>query len=986
MKHVWKVLLLALLVLTMVLGAVACGNKDETPGNTDPGNGGPSNPPGTEEPGSTPEPPTLGVIDLTWVKLGGTSKLITRNYDGNNFIITESNEHRYLKGNPTPEKVLHRFEYWNADNTALVADGETGVKDVGTYTIRAIYYDPNKQYSDNYVTATLIISQTESVIYHMPEGAVKDDTNPESYSLSDLAKEEAGIILGSANLADYAFKGWYTSEDHSGAAISALTLEAFPNGGEIHLWAWFQAYRAYPQPYEYTTNVTTAPTSLPAVPGLEDVQKDAVCLLDMSLYADGSATSMTQQGFRFGNPTSDLGGQNKKKPSVPAGKNGYGLEWTEYHPTQDGQYHSIMQFTAPTSTGYHLKDYNVLEFWVYSANATDQVFTVFIITGSENNRSMTFDVKLNYSGWKKFSVFLCGATNDMYAPAGVLDTITEFRFLGQPNAGLRAQHANLATEEMQDVTNFIFFSNFYLTSYDNDFAKSTIGNVNNLTATLSNLTDLTVSATKTDSEIAALLSKVDLGTTGTTIREGASNVFTDLSALTNAAGYKAVYERLFWMAQAWNDASSTYYRSDALIDAIVAGMNYMAAGSHSMVANLPALTDDMADCCLYIADIMNIFGDNLSEIHAQSWGALALAYYPSALGYSTDAFNSAYIYTSVNLGLRNMRETIFGLAQLSHLFTSGELLVTTDNARLTRYTALIAALDNSLATTAISAKFYQGLYQWFYDCVDAFTVDGKLPSVLGDYDLVPALRAMFLLYPKADAATQNTFASYVKMYLAKDATLKSRLTAAQYYDLEGEVLAAIEQNSVAAAAPSVTACKVFEKIGCAIYKTETSYLYISPDGVISSGINASGITASAANDTFYGLVVDDMMCILRGTQTIMVSADSVEVKAAGNAVFGNDSYKAAIINGSVVGDTLLDEVSAPVILFAVKNDDGSITFTVYNYTHASDSMALYIKEIYRMNPTLAVTVEPDTEDGFTTITMRPADQTGYVFSFTVTPD
>lgn len=982
MKHIWKVLLLALLVLAMTLGAVACGKNDD-PGNTEP-------PADTKNPGGeTPPTPVLGQIDLTWVKLGGASNLITRNYDGNYFIITESNEHNYLKGNPTPEKVEHRFEYWNADNTELVADGDTGVKEAGTYTIRAIYYDPNKQWSDNYVTATLIISKTEKVVYHMPDGAVKEETNPETYSLSDLAKEENGLLLGAATLADHAFKGWYSSADHTGEAVSALTMEAYPNGGEIHLWAWFQAYRAYPQPYEYTTNVTTAPTSLPAIPGLEEVQKDAVCLLDMSVYTDASdATVMGLQGFRFGNPTSNLGNQNKKKASIPAGTNGYGLEWTAYHPTDDGQYHSIMQFNSPTSTGYHLKDFNMLEFWVYSANATDQVFTVFIITGGVNNKSMTFDVALNYSGWKKFTVFMPGSSVDMNAMAGIEDTITEFRFLGQPSSELRSQNANLATEDKKDVTNFIFFSNFYITSYDNDFAKSTRGDVKNLTNTLAALTDLTVSATKSDAEIATILSNVALDENGTAILNTATNVFTDFSALTDAASYKAVYERLFWMAEAWNDKSSTYYRSEELLDAVVAGMNYMAVGSHALVANLPALTDDMTDCCLYIADIMNILGDNLSEIHAQSWGAIALAYYPSSLGYAADAFNSAYIYTSVNLGLRNVRETITGLAQFNHIFTSGELLVTSQDVNLSRYTSLIAALDKNLTTSIIGTTFFQGMFEWFYECVDAFTVDGMLPNALSGCDLVPALRAMFLLYPKADAATQNMFASYVKLYLAKDANLKSRLSAAQYYDLEGEVLAAIEQNTVTAATPSVNACYVFEKIGCAIYKTETSYLYISPKGVIASGIDASAVSGTPANETFCGLAANGMLCILRGTQAIMVSDNALEVKAADNAVFGNDSYKAAIMDGRVSGDTLLDEVSAPIIIIAAKNADGSLTFTVYNYTHAGDNIVLYIKGLYRMTPTASVTVDADLEEEFTTITMRPAQQTGsgYMFSFTITPD
>lgn len=868
-------------------------------------------------------------IDLSSVRFN----LSSVDYDGEYHKALEKN----LRGNSRPERTNVRFEYWNADETEMVDDGTNGIKEAGVYIVRAIYSDPNGDYIDAYVTARFIISETYAIRYTGPAGTVFPTENPATYSLAGI--DEEAIVLKYPTLDGWSFDGWFytnptTSEKK---AIDKISTADFPNGGAITLTAEFHKQAPFPETYRYTTGVTEAPTELPAIPGFDEVQKDAVCLIDMSNFSDPETykNKLAEYGVKYANLTSDLDGTAMFRASTPAAGGGYGLSWNGYQWREDGQYSASMVIGKPNSTGYNLANYDQMEFWVYSANATQQIFTVFVMTGGVNNLTMTHTIKLDYSGWKKFSIRLNGSVDDLYAPAGIKDTVTEIRLLGTKNSEMRAYETNIGTEEMKDVQNFIYFSNIYLTNYENSYTVP--GNLPeiDLVKTRMNQISLTRKAALTDAEVADLLGKMNLNDDGTAITEDAGNVFSDFADIGNIKDYKPISERLYKMATAWKCPSSTYYKSEALLNAVAAAFNQMMPESQTILtAMLPALDADMADICLYIADTMNIFGDYLGKEHALSWGAMLLEYYPSSIGTSTDAFLSSYIYLTVQMALGNVREAVTAIGQLAHAFENHEITLATDAVDFTRFTSLVSAMSENMLTDA----FVNAMFDWFYTCVDAMTFDGKIPAALTGRDLVPYIRALLPMYGKASTETQNKFASYVKLYMAKDAGLAGRLAAAQVYDAEKTALDAILANATAAAEPTTEYVGVYETIGMALYKNANGYLLITPNGVYTDGsIDAAAIANIPADATFYGRAADGAVALVRGTQMIAVYNGRVTVAdtSAGTLIAGDEAVKILIAaptlaETSELTDDFFCVVGAPIIAIA-KIDSQTIRLTVYAY-------------------------------------------------------
>ena len=453
MKRFWQTFLLLLLVAAMVLPIVACGgNKDTTNGNeidlSGIGfNGATKYVNGSEQTltisGKLPDGVTVRYeywnadntekVSDTGVKNVGTytvraifsksgfadrtqtAKLVIKegtainlvnvvfridsvDYDGEYHKATEKN----LRGKSNPERTKIRFEYWDANNEVMVDNGDLGVKEAGIYTVRAIYSDPSGKYADAYVTAQLIISKSYRVTYTGPEGTVFPAGNPSIYSLAGISEEK--ILLEDASLADHAFVGWYVVSAGVETKVTEISRATFPNGGDIELVAKFTHYAKYPQPYQYTTGSTAAPSTLPAIPGYGMTQKNAVTILDVSRLTNQETIDedLKQYGIKYNNAVGGNQGNYNSKgkipAAIPAAGGGYGLQWTEYHWQAGGQYAASMEIHSPNSSGYTLQNYDMVEFWVYSENATNQVFTIFIIM--ENDKvAMTFDVHLDYSGW-----------------------------------------------------------------------------------------------------------------------------------------------------------------------------------------------------------------------------------------------------------------------------------------------------------------------------------------------------------------------------------------------------------------------------------------------------------------------------------------------------------------------------------------------------------------------------------------------------------
>ncbi|MGN1207326.1 MAG: hypothetical protein ACI4SP_03405, partial [Eubacteriales bacterium] len=458
MKHFRKALLLVLLVLAVVVCLAAC-KKDEEPVNPDNGGSG-------DNGGTT----VIGQISVKNVTFGGRYGKMVVTADGNYHKM----ELESLSQDKDTERYEWTFEYWNADMTEKVADGGVGVKDPGTYTVKAICTDPSGRYSSNFVTAILIIDQSYTIHYHMPDGAVKAEANPELYSLTSEDQN-----LSTASLDGYKFKGWYDNASYTGDPITTLYIQRdYADGGDIDLYGKFLPYSTAPTAYTYTTDVTEAPTTLPPIPGFNEMSEDAVCIIDVSqITEEALAQDSKPFGFKYSSVGAAYYGGGGMEAAIPAEGGGYGVEWNNYHYIEGTtDYVSLLQFQKPTSTGYSRDLYDTLEFWVYSANATDQVFTIFLgLNNKPETDSLTFNVRLNYSGWKKFSVLLSGATSDadFYTPASSRGNITEFRIFGRPATNMRADKANISIEEMKDVTNFIYFSNFYVTSHKSSYPTFT---------------------------------------------------------------------------------------------------------------------------------------------------------------------------------------------------------------------------------------------------------------------------------------------------------------------------------------------------------------------------------------------------------------------------------------------------------------------------------------------------------------------------------
>ena len=185
-------------------------------------------------------------------------------------------------------------------------------------------------------------------------------------------------------------------------------------------------------------------------------------------------------------------------------------------------------------------------------------------------------------------------------------------------------------------------------------------------------------------------------------------------------------------------------------------------------------------------------------------------------------------------------------------------------------------------------------------------------------------------------------------------------------------LTAAKANSTAAAEPTVEVATVYEAIGTAIYKTANGYVIVTPDGVYAKGIDASAISKTAANDTFYACAANGAIAMVRGTQLIAIYKDTVTVAdaSAGALTAGDDDVQilvaAPTINTEVkFTDGFFTLATTPVIAIA-KKDGANYQLTVYAYAGATD---LYVKGVFRNKNLSGWVVEA--EDTRTIISVDP---------------
>ena len=966
MKHFLKLLACLALVLCMVLCIAACG-EDPTP-----------------TPGPDDKPGEGGDGD------GGNTDIIleniyTRNIKFNDGEVLYDGElhtwERYT-GKTDPERVDNRFEYWK--DGVKVADGGVGVKDAGTYEVRLYFFADG--YKETYVTATLTVVNSYNITYAVGDGL----TLPSGTTVADILGKDSPTIyadntknlyLIDASLADYKFKGWYLDE----ACTNGISII---NGAEmgskdITLYAKFQPYLPYPKPYEYSTGVTQAPETLPAIPGYDNLPSDAATVLDMSLINSSDkdhslgekyqSPENDEYWFKFADAVTTAGGQ-------PA------IQWIDYNDTFDGLwnddntnfsagdgiYNGSMSFYKPFSTDHTL--YDTVEFWVYCANTTvtetnpdgDNIMLIMWTDGNDS-KTLRYSIPLNFSGWKKFTL----RVRDFKAIGTGNLNISRVSFFAYDIFG---ETATLSTNKDK---NFIYFSNMFLTSHKSSYSTSGAIPQQESIKVLEAFEKLTITTPSlSDTEIAAVLSQVSTSGTG---------VFDDIT-VTDQVTMAQCYDRILALAEAWNCPTSTYYKSDDVLNAIGTTLNSASAFATSLLEYAVPLDESIQRCCLDLAKTMLIIGDHINATHAKTWLIPAEHYFPSGMGEGEDAFISAYIFTASQLALGNNGGAITGIYQMTHLLSKREISMNLNAADIVPLMTVLKAAHGT-ALYPVGNTFVNDLFAWFYECVDALTYEGKVPTGM-EGSLVPFIRGMLLIYDLAPEATQAQFASLVKYYLAQDNTLKDALVSAQYYDIEATALAAIEASS-ATVASGTSASQINSALGQAIYKNDSFFFLLTKDGqLIVNGVTTD--LAAEATTLFEGLATENTLAILTDYAQIIVDKDGVHVYES-KGYYTDDSSEVVIIGAGDTNSNMADveglrfyETDTAVILLIQESDD-TYTVTVNNYTGKDGIVTLYIDgDLEPVASELNVNFNYNFSDGNTKLEVDFSKIDGDVYTFTLT--
>ncbi len=970
MKQLSKILACLLLLLSIALCFVACGD-DPTPTPDGPGTGGQGGGGGGG-----------GNTDVI------LENIYTRNIKFNSGEIPYDGKlHTWesYTGKTDPERTESRFEYWK--DGVKVADGGVGVSEAGSYEVRLYFFADG--YKETYVTATLTIVSSYNITYAVGDGM----TLPSGVTIDSLLAKDSptiyadntkDMLLLDASLAEYKFKGWYLDEACN-QAISVIN-GAEMGSKDVTLYAKFQPYLPYPMPYEYSSNTQVAPNPIPAIPGYDRLTEGATPILDMQyVHKDSTEISFTQKYqtpdtenyyFAFNDYELTAGGQ-------PV------IQWIDYNDTfagkwpedsesaptweaNDGIYNGSMNFYKPFSTEY--TKYDTLEFWLYCANTTvtesnpqGSNITLIMWTDGNDGKTLRYSIPLNFSGWKKFTL----RVSDFKAVNTGNLNITRISFFAYDIFG---ETSNLAENKSK---NFLYLSNMFLTSYESSY--KTTGAIPEGTALkiLEAFETFTIaSPSKTDAEIATILGQVS---------SSENAIFNDIT-VTDQVTLADCYNRILALAEAWNAPTSEYYKDADLLNTIGVSLNKATALAQGFLSYALPVDEYITACCLDAVKTALIIGDHYEATHAESWMMPVLYYFPSSTGAGEDALVSSFIYTGAQLALSNNMSVISGFFQMTHLLANREISVTINPADVVPVMSMIRAAYGT-SMYPVGSDFINDMFAWFYECVDALTYQGKLPTGM-EGSLVPFIRGMLMIYDLAPEATQNTFASLVKYYMAQDASLKAALEGAMYYDIEATTLATIEASSAPVATPSNVSL-INTALGMAIYRTEEFFFLLTQDGTLI----VNGITLDytpSASTTFEGMATKDTLAILTDDKQILVNADGVQLFDSQGYIIG-ETEEIVIIgandvnkNMSDIDDLLFYESDTACIVLIEKTED-TYTVTVNNYTGFEGTITLYIDgDLETSLSELNVTSKYNKSDKNTSLKIDFTKIDGGVYTFTLT--
>ncbi len=986
-------LLSLLLVVMLVVGMVtAClGDKpDDEPGD-DPG----------VKPGDDPNPPNpiVGSVDVSRVefkaytrdgiRFNKSTKTYSIDYDGKAHMLSPS----YINGTPTPLYAECTFEYYLNDTLVAAYDEDgkwlkgadrdknaDGLVDAGTYTVKVRY--TYEQHNDGVLEGTFIIAQSYNINYALSPltGVTEDDMVVSTQNPTNFSDSSTELSLYSPSLdiegRGYKFAGWYLNADGTGDAIATIdgsnaALIAALQNGSLTLYAKFFACVAYPQPFvdsTITTPLTQAPagfsstgaaplgSQLPAIPGFDLLPEDKAVLLDMELMKDTAGAL----GYGYSAIVKDKPYFITKSPAVQTAGGQYAMQWQDPSNTWDfiidpagsgdGNKHvanddyagASMMFSNPLKN-FNYEKYDTLEFWIYNGNASESVFTMVAFVDGVNNRNMYYDIKLDFTGWKKFVIHVDDFTTDTGSRTM---NITMLNFYSKDTDGKGGVPADNATLYDNKNENFIFFSNFYVTHHGTNYDVNTKTSSAELVAVLENLAAMNVNATKSDAEITSIMAGTLLGSTPT------------------SADIKAAYQNIYYVAEAWNDPDSAHYNKDTVLNYIADSLNTLSEGAADLVNAKVAVDDNYVEAAYYLVKSMNTISKYIDTTHAQAWMAPVLYFVPAPVDVGNDIVRTGYIFACANAALGNTRGFLTGVRAIASAMAENRITLAVNTNDVVDGMQLFRALNETAFGSVDAMTDLTGdVFAWFYNNIDVFLVNGTVPTQIStrtDYvSFETYLRGMLLIYDVAPEAEQNKFAAAMKDYMAKNASLKATLTSSAYFKAEAENLAKIEANTATAAAPSTetNVIRAWESIGQAYYRTEAGFILIDRFGT-AVNTRGSGSVTPFTSDKIYCLVANDILTVVvAGNRSISISATAVQTgyfaggtqttQTIGSTTITVSTAENATFGANTAKGTPASTAGAPMIVSSTVTDQG-IDLVVYNFTDAETTLSVMMNGTYSL--------------------------------------
>ena len=917
MKHLWKVLIVCMLVLTTVFAVSACGD-DETDSSSSSTSTGSSSGSGSDSSGDTPGLPTVDVAGVVFRDL-------TVTYDGTLHKLSG------ILGKPARTEV--RYEYYDAEGNLLEGEGAT---EPGVYTVKAILSQQGLQ--DGIVEATLTIEEAWTVSYEGLEGAEIPRGNPLYYS-----PVSGAFPLADAEREGYKFKGWYTDA----AFTNRVTELADDSTGPVTFYAKWLAYLPVPAPYDFA-KVTTAPTVLPNIPGYDDQSADSVLFADMSKIGPDFVDDP-------GNPGATIYGAEATKNTVTTVTTQDGTVVSYWHnPTlynketgtadaRASQQLSFTQFTnfaeydaATDKTLVDVTEYDVLEFWMYNANAFPDTRFIIHIVGPADNVTLRTSITLDWTGWKKFSISL----DAMYRTGWIYGEtkMMSIRFCNTFG------DANL--QELEDDDVYLYLSNLYLRKVDS--TQDTVTPQypgKDMQIALENMAQL-LEGKVDDAAIDTLVAGIDTS----------SDKYWDVSAWSKS-DVQTVYANLASLAAAWNAPASKYYHDEDLLATIGDALNYMYENSkfgQNIVDGGYTIAADpeYADAARNLVTILLTIGDNVSVAQAKILLAPVDYLYPGIV--TADLLNSGFIVAGRHLLVQDPASYLTVLSDMTSLITTrGTSVLTGEDAEaLTDLILFYAA--NKGTVYASTAESIADLFDFYFDYYDGMSYKGQVH--FGDDtsadELARMTAAMMFVYDQADELDQASFSGALLYYLAQNSAFESAMTAIFKYAVQTELLADIKAAGTARVTEAFS--QTYNTLGVVIYKTDSFFIQVTKDGDIQwIGLddNENGtITATGDLSILGGVATDGAIAFQMSTSgsfskknAVIAIGDEVYVLSFNGAGASSNvidtangvgvqvgNVQAYVIIGEYAGTEGI-EVSAPCAFIIKANEDASYDIVVKNH-------------------------------------------------------